>query len=249
MEDEELLRYSRHILLNEIGIEGQRLLSNAHVLIIGAGGLGSACAPYLASSGVGKITIVDNDLVELTNLQRQIMHDMSSIGQSKVSSAKKMLNQLNPLIEIVPLQFRADETFLEKLVPHVNIVIDCTDNFKTRHLINRSCVKHKIPLVSGAAIQLDGQVCIFDHSNPICPCYACIFPEEDTFEEIKCSTMGVFAPLVGIIGSLQAAQALQMILKFGNPLIGKLLIWDALKTEITQIQLQKNIQCKVCSSD
>jgi molybdopterin/thiamine biosynthesis adenylyltransferase len=248
MEDDELLRYSRHILLNEIGIEGQRRLTGSHVLIIGAGGLGSSCAPYLASSGVGKITIVDDDFVELTNLQRQIIHSTSSVGAPKVDSAKKTLTGLNPLIEIVTHQIRANDSFLEEWIPKADIVIDCSDNFKTRHAINRFCFKFKKPLVSGAAIQFDGQVSVFNHANPNAPCYACIFSESEVFEEIKCSTMGVFAPLVGIIGSIQAAQALQMILQFGEPLMGKLLIWDALNTGITQIKVPKNPNCSVCGN-
>lgn len=248
MEDEELLRYSRHILLDQIGIEGQVTLSQAHVLIIGAGGLGSACAPYLVSSGVGQITIVDHDVVELTNLQRQIMHRTHSIGTPKVDSAKEMLQELNPLIKIHPVVQAADAELLDKLVPKVDLVIDCTDNFLTRHTINRACVSHHKPLVSGAAIQMDGQISVFDLRSNTSPCYACIFPEHDGFAEIKCATMGVLAPLVGIIGAMQAAQALQVLVGFGEPLIGKLMIWDALQTKITQIKLAKNALCTVCGN-
>jgi molybdopterin-synthase adenylyltransferase len=248
MQDEELLRYSRHILLDQIGIEGQRLLSQSHILIIGAGGLGSACAPYLTSSGIGKISIVDDDLVELTNLQRQIMHATPSIGIAKVLSAKQMLNQLNPLVEIVPIQQRANAQLLARLLPEVDLVIDCTDNFQSRQLINRACVSFKKILVSGAAIQFDGQVCVFDLRSDKAPCYACIFSENESFEEMKCSTMGVFAPLIGLIGSIQAAQAIQMIIQMGEPLLGKLQIWDALTSQLTTIKVQKNTHCSVCST-
>ena len=246
MEDHELLRYSRHILLDEIGIEGQQRLSDSHVLLIGAGGLGSACAPYLVAAGVGHLTMIDYDHVDLTNLQRQIIHNTASVGQPKVSSAKRMLEQLNPEVKITALEAKADESLLATLLPTVDVVVDCTDNFKTRHLINRQCVAFKKPLISGAAIQFDGQVSVFDQRNPLSACYACLFPEDDDFEEAKCSTMGVFSPLVGTIGSIQAAQVLQMIAEFGKPLTGRLLIWDAKDTCMTQIQLQKNNACKVC---
>jgi molybdopterin/thiamine biosynthesis adenylyltransferase len=249
MEDHELLRYSRHILLDEIGIEGQQRLSNSHVLLIGAGGLGAACSPYLVAAGIGHLTIVDHDQVDLTNLQRQIIHNTQSVGQPKVTSAKNMLAQLNPGVKITAIEASADESRLARLIPTVDIVVDCTDNFKTRHLINRQCVAFKKPLVSGAAIQFDGQVSVFDQRNPLSACYACLFPEDETFEEAKCSTMGVFSPLVGVIGSIQAAQVLQMIAQFGEPLTGRLLIWDAKDTSMTQIKLQKNKACKVCQNN
>ena len=249
MEDQELLRYSRHILLDEIGIEGQQRLSKARVLLIGAGGLGSACAPYLAAAGVGQLTIVDHDQVDLTNLQRQIMHNSQSVGLSKVASAKKMLGELNPNVNVIAIEEKADALLLDQLVPYADVIVDCTDNFKTRHLINRQCVMHKKPLVSGAAIQFDGQVSVFDHGEPLSACYACIFPEDDAFEEVKCATMGVFSPLVATIGAIQAAQTLQIIAQFGTTLMGRLLIWDSKDTSMTQIKLQKNTACKVCHSD
>ena len=247
MDDLELLRYSRHILLDEIGIEGQQRIHDSHVLIVGAGGLGSACAPYLVAAGVGRLSIMDHDLVELTNLQRQILHTTNSIGKPKVASAKAMLNQLNPLVEIIPIQEKATlETFKNKITD-IDIVVDCTDNFKTRHLINKLCVSHKKPLVSGAAIQWDGQVSVYNLQDNHAACYACIFPEEEAFEEIACSTMGVFSPLVGLIGSLQAAQVLQLITQSGDPLINQLFMWDARHSSMTKIKLKKEPHCKVCS--
>ena len=247
MNDQELLRYSRHILLDEIGIEGQNKLLKSHVLIIGAGGLGSACTPYIAAAGVGTITIVDDDSVDLTNLQRQIMHEETSIGQPKVTSAANMLSKLNPHTKIIPIQKRADENLLNELVNTADVVIDCTDNYKTRHAINRACVKAKKPLVFGAAIQFDGQASVFDVNNEKSPCYACLFPEDHAFEEARCATMGVFAPLVGIIGTLQASQALQMIAGCGEPLIGILMLWDGRRSEMTQIKIKRKSDCPICA--
>ena len=247
MDDLELLRYSRHILLDEIGIEGQQRISDSHVLIVGAGGLGSSCAPYLAAAGVGTLSIMDHDVVELTNLQRQIMHTSHAIGKAKVDSAKTMLQQLNPLIKIIPLQEKATLETLQNKVVNVDIVVDCTDNFKTRHLINQLCVLHKKPLVSVAAIQWDGQVSVYNLQDDQAACYACIFPEEQSFDEVACSTMGVFSPLVGFIGSLQAAQVLQLITQGGEPLINQLLMWDARHNSMTKIKLKKEPYCKVCN--
>ncbi|MEI7428040.1 MAG: HesA/MoeB/ThiF family protein [Betaproteobacteria bacterium] len=246
MDDLELLRYSRHILLDDIGIEGQERISGSHVLIIGAGGLGSACAPYLAAAGVGTMSIMDHDHVELTNLQRQIMHQSNAIGLAKVVSAKSMLEQLNPHVKVIPLQEKADSVSLQKAMSTVDVVVDCTDNFKTRHLINSMCVQLKIPLVSGAAIEFDGQVSVFNPQDDQSACYACVFPEEDSFEEVSCATMGVFSPLVAIIGSLQAAQVLQLITQCGEPLVNKLLMWNARQSTMMQIKLAKAPTCKVC---
>lgn len=248
MNDQELLRYSRHILLDDIGIEGQEKLLKSHALIIGAGGLGSACAPYIAAAGVGKLTLVDDDVVDLTNLQRQIMHSTESVGKPKVLSGQSMLHRLNPTIQINPIEKRLDEEQLNQLLVDVDVVIDCTDNFKTRHAINRACVKTGKPLVFGAAIQFDGQVTVFDSRSTQSPCYECIFPEDQTFEEIRCSTMGVFSPLVGIIGAIQAAQALQILAECGEPLVGKLLLWDGRRTEINQIKLKRKLDCPVCKN-
>ena len=248
MNDNELLRYSRHILLDDIGIEGQEKFLSSHVVIIGAGGLGSAAAPYLAAAGVGKISLIDHDLVEITNLQRQIMHNHDAVGMPKVASGKKMLNQLNPQTQIIEIQQKATPELLDELLPDASAVLDCTDNFKTRHLINAACIKHQVPLISGAAIGFDGQITVIDPRDPHSPCYACIFPEDQNFDEVRCSTMGVFSPLVGIIGGIQAAQTLQVIGKIGEPLLGKLLLWDARTSQVNEIQLHKQTSCKICST-
>jgi molybdopterin/thiamine biosynthesis adenylyltransferase len=209
MQDEELLRYSRHILLDDIGIEGQTRILQGHALIIGAGGLGSPAAMYLACSGIGQITLVDDDNVELTNLQRQIAHTTASVGQPKVASAKETLLALNPHVQVNALAVRADAALLDTLVAQADVVLDCCDNFATRQAVNAACVKHRKPLVSGAAIQMDGQITVYDPREPSSPCYACVFPPDHTPEETRCATMGVFAPLVGIIGAMQAAEALK----------------------------------------
>ena len=247
MNDEQLLRYSRHLLLEEIDVVGQEQLLNAHALVIGAGGLGSAAAPYLAAAGVGNITLMDHDAVELTNLQRQIMHAESSIGKSKVSSGKEFLQGLNSSIQIDTIKAKATSSLLDELLLSVDIVLDCTDNFSTRHLINAACVKNQIPLVSGSALKFDGQVSVFDPRNPSSPCYACIFSPEEQFEEVSCSSMGIFSPLVGIIGALQAAQALQVLIGFGEPLIGRMLLWNGRTTQIDEIRISRNSDCPVCS--
>jgi len=249
MNDEQLLRYSRHLLLEEIDVVGQEQLLNAHALVIGAGGLGSAAAPYLAAAGVGNITLMDHDAVELTNLQRQIMHAESSIGKSKVSSGKEFLQGLNSSIQVDTIQAKATASLLDELLPSVDIVLDCTDNFSTRHLINAACVKNKIPLVSGSALKFDGQVSVFDPRNPSSPCYACIFSPDEQFEEVSCSSMGIFSPLVGIIGAMQAAQALQLLIGFGEPLVGRMLLWNGRTTQIDEIRISRNSECSVCSSN
>lgn len=246
MNDLELLRYSRHLLLDEIGIAGQERINQSHVLVVGAGGLGSACAPYLAAAGVGTLTIMDYDTVELTNLARQIMHSSASLGLPKVNSAKSMLQALNPLINIHAVQQKADAKTLSEQIPKVDIVVDCTDNFKTRHLINRFCITSKKPLVSGAALQFDGQVSVFNARDDTSACYACLFPEDDAFTEAACATMGVFSPLVGIIGALQAAQVLQLITHSGESLFNQLLLWNGRDSTVTKIQLQRLNSCKVC---
>lgn len=246
MNDEQLLRYSRHLLLEEIDVAGQEKLLSSHVLVIGAGGLGSAAAPYLAAGGVGHITLMDHDAVELTNLQRQIMHTESSIGKSKVGSGKDFLQRLNSSIQIETIQAKASSSLLDELLPSVNIVLDCTDNFLTRHLINAACVKHQIPLVSGSALKFDGQISVFDPRNPDSPCYACIFSPDEQFEEVSCSSMGIFSPLVGIIGAMQAAQALQVLIGFGNSLVGRMLLWNGRTTQIDEIRISRNSACSVC---
>ena len=211
MNDDQLLRYSRHILLDDIGIDGQQRILAAHVLIIGAGGLGSPAALYLAASGVGQITLVDDDEVDLTNLQRQIMHATASVGLPKVDSGRAALLAINPLIDVTALRERASGARLLELVGSATVVLDCSDNFATRHAVNRACVAAKVPLVAGAAIRFDGQVSVFDARDPMSPCYACLFPANSGFEDVACATMGVFAPLVGVIGALQAAEALKLI--------------------------------------
>ena len=248
MNDQQLLRYSRHILLDEIGIEGQEKLLAAHAVIIGAGGLGSPVALYLASAGVGKITLVDNDDVDLTNLQRQILHNTASVGQSKAESGKQTLHEINPTIDVVALVARANAEQLKVLASSADVVLDCTDNFKTRHAINQACVTAGVPLVSGAAIRMDGQVAVFDTRQPKAPCYACLFPPDKQFEEVQCSVMGVFAPLVGIIGTIQAAEALKLIMGVGTSLSQRLLMLDARTMEWTSIHTTHNPQCPVCSS-
>lgn len=247
MNDQDLLRYSRHILLDDIGIEGQEKILAAHAIVIGAGGLGSAAAPYLAAAGIGKITLIDHDTVDLTNLQRQIMHNQNSVGQAKVQSGKAMLLNLNPHVQINAIQEKATAELLEQLLPSTSVVLDCSDNFTTRHMVNAACVKHKVPLVSGAAIKFDGQVTVIDTRQTGTPCYACLFPADQEFNEVQCSTMGVFSPLVGIIGSIQAAQALQVIMQIGEPLVGKLLLWDARSSQVDQIALHQRDDCPICS--
>lgn len=246
MNDNQLLRYSRHILMDDIGIEGQEKLLAAHALIIGAGGLGSPAALYLASAGVGKITLVDNDSVDLTNLQRQIMHDTERVGMSKALSGKTTLGRINPEVNVIALQERVEGERLAELVASADVVLDCSDNFATRHAVNRACVVHRVPLVSGAAIQFDGQISVFDTRTANAPCYACLFPPEQSFEDVQCSLMGVFSPLVGIIGAMQAAEALKLLAHIGEPLAGRLLLLDARTMEWTSIKVPRNDGCSVC---
>ena len=249
MNDNQLLRYSRHILLDEIGIEGQERLLAAHALVIGAGGLGSPAAYYLASAGIGKITLVDNDTVDLTNLQRQILHTTERVGQPKAQSGKQTLERINPEVEVAALTERAEGQRLAELVAQASVVLDCSDNFATRHAVNRACVEHKVPLVSGAAIRFDGQISVFDPRVAGAPCYACLFPPDQQFEEVLCSTMGVFAPLVGIIGTMQAAEALKVVAHIGESLAGRLLLLEARNMEWTSIRVARNIDCAVCANN
>ncbi len=260
MDDSQLLRYSRHILLDEIGIEGQERILAGHALVIGAGGLGSPVALYLASAGVGHITLVDNDTVDLTNLQRQIAHTTARVGQAKTESAKAAMAAINPLVNVSTVAARAGAAELDILVAGADVVFDCTDNFKTRHAINAACVAHKKPLVSGAAIRFDGQVSVFDLRESVCadaqngvskgagksPCYACVFPPDAAFEEVACSTMGVLAPLVGIIGAMQAAEGLKLLSGAGKTLAGRLLMLDGLTMEFSQIRVSRDAACAVC---
>lgn len=248
MNDDQLLRYSRHILLDELGIEGQRKLLDAHALVIGAGGLGSPVALYLATAGVGRITIVDHDTVDLTNLQRQIAHDMSRLGRPKAASAAQSIAEINPEVQVVALQERAGPQRLLELVAGADVVVDCSDNFKTRHAVNAACVAHHKPLVSGAAIRFDAQVSVYDTRNPEAPCYACLFPPDAAHEDVACATMGVLAPLVGIIGSVQAAEALKLLSGTGRSLAGRLQMLDARSMEWTEIRTPRNHDCSVCKA-
>ena len=248
MNDNQLLRYSRHILLDDIGIEGQQRLLDAHALIIGAGGLGSPAALYLASAGIGTITLVDDDDVDLTNLQRQIIHTTERVGQSKVESAKAALIALNPDCDVVAIRERAAGARLAKLVAQADVVLDCCDNFATRHAVNRACMTAGVPLVSGAAIRFDGQISVFDPRADDSPCYACLFPEDQGFQDAACSSMGVFAPLVGVIGAMQAAEALKLIVGTGRSLAGKLLLLDGRNMEWNSISLARAPDCAVCAA-
>lgn len=249
MTDDDLLRYSRHLLLDEIGIEGQQRLLDARALVIGAGGLGSPVALYLASAGVGHITLVDHDTVSLTNLQRQIAHDMGSLDRLKVESAAARMAALNPAVRVHTHAVRADDALLDAEVPQADVVIDCTDNFATRHRVNAACVRHGRPLVSGAAIGFDGQISVYDSRSRQQPCYACLFPPESGFEDAACSTMGVFAPLVGIVGSVQAAEALKLLAGVGESLAGRLLMLDGRRMQWSEIAMHRDPCCAVCGAE
>ena len=246
MNDDQLLRYSRHILLDEIGIEGQQKLLVSHVLIIGAGGLGCAAALYLGSAGVGRITIVDDDRVDATNLQRQIAHSTARIGKLKVDSLREAVTAINPDIQVVPVAERVEDERLNVLVQPADVVLDCSDNFATRHAINRACVKHRKPLVSGAAMRFDGQIAVYDARSTSTPCYACVFPETEQASEANCATMGVFSPLVGIIGTIQAAEALKVLCAVGEPLTGRLLMLDGKFMQWNEMALARSESCHVC---
>ena len=246
MNDDQLLRYSRHILLDEIGIEGQQRLLDGRALVIGAGGLGSPVALYLGTAGVGRITLVDHDTVDLTNLQRQIAHRMTRVGRPKVESAAESVREINPEVRIVALQQRADAALLDALVADADVVLDCSDNFATRHAVNAACVAHGRPLVSGAAIGFDGQISVYDTRRAEAPCYACVFPPESAFEEARCATMGVFAPLVGIVGTVQAAEALKLLAGCGTSLAGRLQMIDARTMQWSEIRIGRQAACAVC---
>jgi molybdopterin/thiamine biosynthesis adenylyltransferase len=246
MDDAELLRYSRHILLPELGIDGQERIAAAHALIVGAGGLGSPVALFLASAGVGTLTLCDADTVDLTNLQRQIVHDTQSIGTLKVESARRRLGAINPGVDVRALAARVGPDELGPLVREATIVLDCSDNFATRHAVNRACVAAARPLVSGAALRFDGQLGVFDTRREDSPCYHCVFGEGESFEETRCAVMGVFAPLVGVVGSMQAVEALKLLARCGEPAIGKLFIYDALAAEWRTLRIRRDPACSVC---
>ena len=246
MDDSQLLRYSRHILLNEIGIEGQQRILEGRALVIGAGGLGSPAALYLGSAGVGHITLVDDDVVDLTNLQRQIAHTMARVGQPKTASAAAAIAAINPEVNVTSILARADAALLDALVPDADMVLDCCDNFATRQAINAACVTHRKPLVSGAAIRFDGQISVYDLRDPLSPCYACVFPPDTAFEETRCATLGVLAPLVGIIGAMQAAEALKLLSGAGRSLAGRLQMLDGLAMQWDEVRVPRNASCPVC---
>ncbi|MBO9649062.1 MAG: HesA/MoeB/ThiF family protein [Variovorax sp.] len=246
MEDKHLLRYSRHILLEEFGIDGQARVSAAHALIIGAGGLGSPVALYLAAAGVGRITLVDHDDLDLTNLQRQIAHTTSRVGMSKVESAAEAMRAINPDITIEAVKLRADDELLSRLVAEADVVVDCCDNFQTRHAVNRACVAHAKPLVAGAAIRFDGQLSVYDTRDAASPCYACIFPPDADFEETRCAVLGVFAPVVGTIGTLQANEALKLLAGIGPSLAGSLLMFDGRRSAFDTLRVARDPGCSVC---
>lgn len=248
MTDDELLRYSRHILLPQIGIEGQARIAAARALVVGAGGLGSPAALYLASAGIGTLALADGDTVDLTNLQRQIMHRTAAIGRPKVVSGAATLAEINPACRVQPLPERLVGARLEEEVAAADVVLDCSDNFATRHAINRACVKFGKPLVSGAAVRFDGQVAVFDTRRADAPCYHCLFPEAEDVEEVRCATMGVFAPLVGIVGATQAAEALKLVIGCGESLAGRLLLLDGLAMEWRSIAVPRDPACPVCAT-
>lgn len=247
MNDQQLLRYNRQIMLPQLGYEGQLKLLAAHVIIIGLGGLGSPAAMYLAAAGIGHLTLVDFDHVDLSNLQRQILHRTENINQPKVDSAKHNLLQLNPEITVHTVNHKLHSDELNTLVGSANVVIDATDNFSSRFAINHACVQHKVPLVSGAAIRFEGQVSVFDLRHASSPCYRCLYDESGTTEE-TCSANGVISPMVGIIGSIQALETIKLVAEIGETLTGKLLITDGLHQEWRSMRLRKDPQCPVCST-
>jgi adenylyltransferase/sulfurtransferase len=245
MNDEELLRYSRHILLQELGIEGQERIGASSALVVGAGGLGSPASLYLASAGVGRLTLVDGDAVDLTNLQRQILHNSERIGVNKAASGLQTLAALNPQVALTAVAERAGVAELDRLVADADVVLDCSDNFSTRHAVNRACVAHRRPLVSGAAVRFDGQLAVFDMRQPASSCYACLFPEGDAQDEL-CAVMGVFAPVTGIIGAMQAAEALKLLAGTGAVATGRLLMLDALTLDVRTVRFEADPHCVVC---
>jgi adenylyltransferase/sulfurtransferase len=248
MDDAQLLRYSRHLLLDELGPDAQARFAAAHALIVGAGGLGNPAAQFLASAGIGTITLCDADAVDLTNLQRQILFAMADVGAPKVDAAARRIGAINPEVRIVPMRERVGDAELAALVDDAGVVLDCTDNFATRHAINRACVHARVPLVSGAAIRFDGQIAVFDTRRDDAPCYHCLFGEGDDVEETRCATMGVFAPLVGIVGATQAAEALKLVASVGTSLAGRLLLVDALTMQWRELSVPRDPECPVCAT-
>jgi molybdopterin-synthase adenylyltransferase len=247
MDDQDLLRYSRHILLNEFGTEAQEILLNAHALVIGAGGLGAPALMYLASAGVGRITVADGDNVDLTNLQRQIVHREDAVGMNKAQSAQRSMRALNSHIDVVSIAERLGGEALARRVDAADVVLDCSDNFATRHAINRACVASRTPLVSGAAIRFDGQISSYDLRLADSACYHCLFPDQPEGEEERCAIMGVFAPLVGIIGAMQAGEAIRLLTGIGTSLEGRLLMVDARTMNWQSVKFKRDPACAVCA--
>lgn len=246
MKDDDLKRYSRHILLSEVDYNGQQKLLSSHVLIIGAGGLGSPASIYLAASGIGKITICDYDDVDVSNLQRQILHQDYSINQNKAISARNFLNKVNPNIKIIAVKEKLNAEQVTDLVKDVDVILDCSDNFETRYSLNKIACSQKIPLVSGAAIKFDGQICVFDFQDNTTPCYQCLFPDSSTDEELRCSDHGVLSPVVGVIGTIQAVETIKLLLNIGGSSRGKLLIYDAKNMHWSEMYFKKDPQCIIC---
>ncbi|TWR90227.1 molybdopterin-synthase adenylyltransferase MoeB [Pseudomonas saxonica] len=243
--DQELLRYSRQILLQQVDIDGQLKLKNSRVLIVGVGGLGSPVALYLAAAGVGELHLADFDRVDLTNLQRQIIHDTDSVGEHKVDSALRRLSAINPEIKLVAHRSALEADSLADAVAAVDLVLDCCDNFSTREAVNAACVAARKPLVSGAAIRLEGQLSVFDSRQAASPCYHCLYGHGSE-EELTCSEAGVSGPLVGLVGSLQALEALKVLAGFGEPLVGRLLLIDAMSTRFRELRVKRDPACSVC---
>lgn len=248
MDDRQLIRYSRHIMLPQIDLGGQEKLLAGHVLLIGAGGLGSPASLYLASAGVGHLTICDGDVVDLTNLQRQIVHREATVGVNKAESARRALAEINPDCQVTTIQERVDEQKLLELVSKADVVVDACDNFDTRYAVNSACVELRKPLVSGAAIRFAGQLAVFDMRQDSSPCYHCLFPDNGEVDEERCALMGVFAPLTGMIGSLQAGEAIRILAGKASPLAGYLVMVDANGMEWQKVKLTKDATCKVCST-
>ena len=247
LNDEQLLRFSRQIMLPEMDVAGQQSLMNSSALIIGMGGLGCPASMYLAAAGVGHITLADDDIVEVTNLQRQIAHSHSKLGEPKVKSAKSVLHGLNKDLEVTVVQERLEGRLLDEAVSNVDVVVDCCDNFSTRFAVNRACLRHSKPLVSGAAIRMEGQVAVFDSRDSSSPCYQCLYSEGDQDE--TCSTNGIMSPVVGIIGSVLAMEAIKIISNLGKTLTGRLMLLDAFTSQWREMRLLKDPNCQACSSD
>jgi molybdopterin/thiamine biosynthesis adenylyltransferase len=248
MNDLQLLRYSRHILLPGIGIEGQQRILDAKIAIIGLGGLGSPAALYLAASGIGQLTLCDHDHVELSNLQRQIIHRTAAIGSPKVNSAASTISDINPEVICHSLPVRIDSEQLDQVIANNDIVLDCSDNFVTRYAINRTCHTYRKPLVSGAAIQFDGMVAVFDFQHTHSACYNCLFAEHENAPELRCATTGIFAPLTGIIGTIQAAETIKLVVGIKLGLTGKLLTVDGLSMNIRTSIVKQDVACPVCTT-